>query len=179
MQAVLCKTCEKEPIAGHCGEKVMISWGILAFFVSVYSHDTCASCAADERLKEIKAHFNHDNEWFRPSGHDLIRGERPSKWIITAKQRGTATDYTIHWEGYFDASTERRQRIACYMEELGILSREASGNWQVLDDRRGIVLNLRSYMSTFYFTRRWDANDFVYAYNESSYGNSAYVQQLR
>ena len=169
MQAVLCKTCEKESVAGFGGERILAPWGILKFIVEVHSNSLCTSCAAHERLEEIKVHFNHDNRWY---------GERLGTWIITAKRRGTVTDYTIHWEGYFDASVERRQALACYMEELGILSRGSSGNWQVMDENRGTIINPKPFMSRLYFTRRDDVYGFIQAYNEMSHGNSAYSQKL-
>lgn len=181
VQAVLCKTCGKNPVIGYNSEGVLVSWGILAFVLRVFSNDACSSCASDERLKEIKENFNHDNRlpgWLHSNRHNRIRPDRSSTWIITAKRRGTATDYTVYWGGYFDASVERRERLAQYMEELGILSRESSGNWQVVDERRGIIVNPGVSSTRLYFTEMRYVSDFVRAYNEDSLGNTARAQKL-
>lgn len=179
MQTVLCEVCGKQFIEEYDRDRVIVHWGILAFAVETISCHTCPSCAAQERLEEIKKSFNHDNKWFRQAGHDIIRGKRPSQWIITAKQRGTATDFTIFWEGYFDVSSrERKQRLMQYMEELGILSREPGGHWQIVDEHRGIVITPQLFSIRLYLTRRADAADFVHAYNENSYWNFAYAHRL-
>ncbi|MBI2450003.1 MAG: hypothetical protein HYV47_00545 [Candidatus Nealsonbacteria bacterium] len=148
----LCYKCKKNKVSGKGADFSFVHLGMQ---IKIFKWSgLCNECAKAEWIEG----FERDAKEFI----EVVDGKPKVNWQRYREHFNTGEFYG------------QRERLHSLLKDMGILSYEAKGNWEIVADGP-IGLNPRSEVSYLYFTRQEDVMEFA----NLKYCNTLYPWEIR